>query len=97
MDSKVTFRKDEQYGIVIQKDGKDMFCPYQSAVPIPMQTSMGGMSINLMRMPCSSQCPFAEFLELDGLATYTISCGKDKITFRIDKQDKAESTILKLV
>lgn len=97
---KFTTRKDDQYGIVLQIDGKDSFCPFQTAVPVPMQSAMGGMSLSLMRMPCSSQCPFVTLTRNeDGeVNTYECRCVAERILkFFLDVEPKKDSNILRLL
>lgn len=92
-----TIRKDEQYGDVLEINGKDSICPFQTAIPLPMQTAMGGMQINLMRMPCSTQCPFALVIRNDSgeVVTYQASC-KTKEKFFITTKEQKKSPIFSI-
>jgi len=58
----------EGQGYVLFKGDERSFCPHQQ--PIPTQ-GIGGVA--LMRMPCSSNCPLAEYKEAS--KSYTIHCG----------------------
>jgi len=96
--NKYTIRKDENYGSVLVKNGLDSFCPFQAPMPIPQQTSMGTMSLSIMRMPCSSQCPHAVVVhnEKDDISYYFTECTGKISEFPLI--DTKESTpILKLV
>jgi hypothetical protein len=80
---KNSIRKDQSYTIVLQRDGKDMICPMQSALPIPQQNAMGNMTISIVRMPCCISCPHAEYNEEEKV--YTISCGHNPKSFQVEE------------
>jgi hypothetical protein len=80
---KYSLRKDPNYMMVLQRDGKDMICPMQSALPIPQQNSMGNMTISIVRMPCCMACPHAEYNEEEKV--YTISCGQKPKSFEVEE------------
>lgn len=79
---KHALRKDPNNNYVLQRDGKDMVCPMQSAVPIPQQNAMGNMTISIVRMPCCIVCPHAEYNEEE--KTYTIHCGHNPKSFDVE-------------
>jgi hypothetical protein len=86
-------RTDDSYGDVLQKDGKDCFCPFQAGLPIPVQTAMGGVGMNIMRMPCSSLCPHVKTIEHIGKNYYEISCSGKVEKFEIDEAKKGLSLV----
>lgn len=71
-----TLRDDENLGKVLQKDGKDTFCPYQAPIP---------MGDKLIRMPCSSLCPHAKLEFSDRCDLYLVSCNGITQPFHIEK------------
>lgn len=79
-------RKDESYGEVLQKEGKDCFCPFQAPLAIPMQTAMGAMSMNIMRMPCCTLCPHVRIIEHIGKKTYEIVCSGEVKKIQVDEE-----------
>lgn len=68
---KYSVLQGQQKEKILQVDGIQSICPYTA--PIPLQGNMG--QIQIMRMPCSSQCPLAELNEAE--TEYTISCGSE--------------------
>jgi hypothetical protein len=95
--SKHTIRIDENYGNVLQKDGKDTFCPFTAPLTIPMQ-SMGQMNFNVVRFPCSTSCPHACIMfPDDDNSVYSITCVGDRPqNFKLEKEVK-EAKMVKLV
>ena len=69
-----TIRKDDNYQNVLQENESDKICPFQTPVPVPMQNALGQTVFTLMRMPCSSVCPFVEITEFNSEKLYWISC-----------------------
>lgn len=63
-------KENPNYGNVLFKDGKEVFCPFQP--PVATQ-GMGGMG--LMRLPCCTNCLHAN-LEEDNEAVYDIETNK---------------------
>jgi hypothetical protein len=50
--------ENPNYGYVLLKDKKEAICPFQPAIA----TQNEGM-VNLMRIPCSTNCPMANLVE----------------------------------
>jgi hypothetical protein len=100
MKDKYTIKKDTNNGNVLVKNGIDTFCPYQSAIPVPIQSAMGGMSLNLVRMPCSTNCPFASIVSdtEEKNAIYNTSCNGDK-TFILENnsEEKKDTPLIKMI
>lgn len=94
MPVKYTLKKDSNSGDVLQKDGKDTFCPYQTAIPVPVQTSMGGVSLNMVRFPCSLNCPFAEVHECEDYSVYVTTCNGEK-RFPLFESEEQKTSILR--
>ena len=92
---KYTLKKDENYGQVLQKDGKDCFCPFQSGIAVPVQTAMGGMNMSIMRMPCSDLCPLARVKEEGSAKFYKIICSGTIEKFQLEENE--ESKVVSLV
>ena len=85
---------DANHGYVLVKDGHDSFCPFQSPTAIPTQTSMGGMSMNLMRMPCSTSCPLANYNNKE--KTYYISCGSERKLIIIEEKEEDGAKLISI-
>jgi hypothetical protein len=88
--TKYTLNKGQQGENVLMIDGRQSFCPFVD--PIPMQGQVG--QIQLMRLPCNTNCPHAE---LDNRGTYHITCGSEKVSFVISEADNSKSDILTVV
>ena len=73
---KYTLRDDKDLGKVLQKDGKDTFCPYQTPIP---------NGERLLRLPCSSLCPHAKLEFSDRCNLYLVGCGTSVVPFHIEK------------
>lgn len=90
-----TVKEDQQHGLVLVKDGKEAICPFQAA--IPTQTQMGGLAI--MRMPCSTCCPHADYFKYNDttgvVESYVITCSGHQVT--IDLDPKPLESPLKLI
>jgi hypothetical protein len=85
-----TTQKSDSYGNVLLRNGHELFCPYQPALAIPGQNSFGQMQINIQRMPCCTNCPFAELIDEwitesnTWERTYVTKCTGTNVDFDID-------------
>lgn len=55
--------------LILSKNGLNTFCPYVQ--PMRVQGNVG--QVQLVRMPCTGQCPLAEIDE--SAMTWTVNCG----------------------
>jgi hypothetical protein len=78
-----TIRKDDNYQDVLQENNADKICPFQTPVPVPMQNALGQTVFTLMRMPCSSVCPFVEITDMNQEKNYWINCTGKPLMFDI--------------
>jgi hypothetical protein len=87
--TKYTIREDANYGEVLQKNGRDAICPFQSPTAIPIQNQFGQQQIGFNRMPCSTLCPFACIGGNDS-ELYIIDCigNTDKTVLELTKEEK---------
>ena len=82
--AKYTIRKDENYGDVLLKDGKDTFCPFTAPITFPLNDN-GQMSFQLVRFPCSTNCPHANIMQDEKHPTYNITCcGERPQVFKLE-------------
>lgn len=90
-----TIKNDSNYQNVLLKEGKECICPFQNALAIPTQNSLGQMTIQITRLPCSTSCPFAEIIDEYSAEsntwgqTYTTRCTGTNVDFEIN-QEQAE-------
>jgi hypothetical protein len=73
---KYTLRDDSDIGKVLQKDGKDTFCPFQAPI---------SKDEKIFRMPCSLLCPHAKLEVSNRCDLYLISCNGITEPFHIEK------------
>ena len=78
-----TLKNDDNYGEILQQNDQDKICPFQTPVPVPMQNALGQTVITLMRMPCSTVCPFVEITEMNNEKIYWTNCTGRPISFDI--------------
>jgi len=81
-----TLKKHDNYGEILQQNDQDKICPFQSPVPVPMQNSLGQTVITLIRMPCSSVCPFVEIVSYPTFTDYYTKCNGQQLKFEITQQ-----------
>ena len=66
---------------ILMKNGLQSVCPFTQPFPMPA----GENQVNLMRVPCSTQCPHATYNEES--LTWAITCGGGvKQFFDIEKK-----------
>jgi hypothetical protein len=74
--SKYSLKLGQQKEGVLFINGVQSICPFSA--PLPFQGNVG--QIQIMRMPCSTQCPLA-FLHDD---FYQINCGNEEQSFALE-------------
>lgn len=89
-----TVKKTENHGMVLEKDGSECFCPFQSPLLMPIPNSMGGMGMTIVRMPCGTNCPHSRLIptidlknSINNRLTYEITCGGDLIKFNVTESE----------
>jgi hypothetical protein len=88
-----TIREDANYGEVLQINGKDAICPFQSPTAIPIQNQFGQQQIGFNRMPCSTVCPFAKLSDVDK-DMYVIDCRSQKKIIELENNTKESLSII---
>jgi hypothetical protein len=89
-----TVKKDN--GIVtLLINGNEAICPYKPDNVIPGQNALGQMQMNIMRTPCSTNCPFADYIESGNVIQYSIECAGMAKYFDIDETE-TDSKIINL-
>lgn len=95
-------RNDENYLKVLTVDGKDTICPFRTTVPVPQQTSLGQMTMQLVQFPCCTLCPMAEFIEdwddskKSWVKLYIVKCSGRNVEIEITENETEQKT-LKLI
>lgn len=85
MTTNYTTEKTQDNETVLMINGKESVCPFQSPVVIPQQTQFGnGMQMSVMRFPCTTGCPFADYIETENMKVYFMRCTGQQIDIDID-------------
>ena len=87
--TKYTIKKGQQGDDVLNINGVQSICPFVQALPIQGQYGQ----IQIMRLPCNSQCPHAKIFE----DNYLITCGNSTISFKLEEADENEKQTLPLI
>jgi len=82
---KYTIVKGQQKEDVLHINDLQSICPYTA--PIPFQGNVG--QVQIMRMPCSTQCPLAKVDQ----STYVVSCGNTDKVFNLTEKKEGEPLI----
>ena len=85
-----TVRIDENGNHILQKNGLDMVCPFQNALAVPQTNALHQVQMAIIKHPCSTSCPFADYFESANMTQYTIECMLVNKTFDIIEQKKIE-------
>lgn len=78
--SQYSVKLGQQKEKVLFIGGVQSICPFSA--PLPFQGSVG--QIQIMRMPCSTQCPHADCSK----DIYRINCGHQSYTFVLDSVEE---------
>lgn len=87
--------EDKQNGYVLHKDGRQVPC--HKLQPIPTQ-GFGGQ-VNLIRLPCCTQCGKATITQEEGFEVYYQSCDGMKSRFVLEEiisDNNPEAKVLKI-
>jgi hypothetical protein len=96
METIYTTVKHDQYGDVLVINGKESQCPYKPGIPVPVQSTLGQMQMQIVNFPCCTVCPHAhiEQLGLQDGDHYIISCTGEEKDIELSRADYNESNIL---
>lgn len=77
--------KTEKGVHTLQINGQNAMCPYKQDTVIPGQNALGQMQVQLMQTPCSTLCPFADYVKTENIHIYSIECTGIFKSFDIDE------------
>lgn len=80
-----TIKEDQNNGMILENEGKECFCPFQSPVAVPSQNALGQMTMTLIRMPCSSLCPHVRIIDTY-LYAYQMLCTGNEVIIPLEKK-----------
>jgi hypothetical protein len=89
--TKYSVAKGQNKESILEIDGLQSICPFTPAIPIP--GSVG--QIQIMRMPCTSNCPHASHNE----EVWLMTCSGKELKFKLEKKEeepKLESKVIHL-
>lgn len=92
---KYTIKKSQNHGMVLEKDGVETFCPFQAPLLMPIQNATGGVGMNIVRMPCGTNCPHSKVVPVIDLKDsknnsiyYEITCGNEVNRFNVEEREE---------
>ena len=80
-------------------NGVAAMCPYKPDTVVPGQNALGQMQVNVMQTPCSTLCPFADYIKTENIHQYSIECTGQFKSFYIDEtteETEKRKNIIKL-
>jgi len=98
-----SLKKDSNGHEVLIVNGKETICPFQQPIATPVQNALGQMNLQIMRFPCSTQCPlaniFEDYDEGEQLfkITYQCDCTGTPIIHEIDEEETNNDNTLKII
>lgn len=78
-------------------NGVEAMCPYKSDNLVPTQNAFGQMQMNIMRTPCSTSCPFADYIKTQNIHQYSIECTGVFKYFEIDETEEETTNKTKII
>jgi len=74
---------------VLVKNGVQSVCPFTPPFPMPA----GENQVNIMRIPCTTQCPHANFISTDNkTGSWEITCSGKTERFSIEEEENQKNT-----
>jgi hypothetical protein len=87
---KYTVNKGNPNEYVLIKNGIQSVCPFTQPFPMPV----GDNQVNIMRIPCTTQCPHANFISVDDTAgIWEITCTGVKERFIVESPEEKPEPI----
>lgn len=96
-----TLKEQPGNGLVLFLNGDQTYCPFQPGLPIPVQNTTfgGGHSIKVIRQPCSTLCPLAEYVSTEDGENETLhlKCGASALNvIKLTKEEVFQKPPLKI-
>lgn len=86
-----TVKQDEHNNAVLLINGIEATCPYKPDLTVPGQNALGQMQISIVKQPCSTNCPFADYIKTDNVHQYSIECNGIFKAFDIEEQPETNN------
>ena len=93
---KYTIKLDENNNATLLINGVEATCPYKPDLTIPQQNVMGQMQISIVKQTCTTNCPFADYVESGNITQYSIECGGMFKAFDIEENESNNNKLIKL-
>lgn len=91
---KYSVAKGNPNEFILLKNGLQSVCPFTQPFPMPA----GENQINLMRVPCSTQCPHANYISVDEKGgTWEITCTGTRERFTVEVAEEKQPIQMKSV
>ena len=82
-----TIKNDDNGNAILLINGIEAMCPYKSDTVLPGQNALGQMQFSVMRTPCSTACPFADYIKSANVHQYSTECTGQFKSFEIDETE----------
>jgi hypothetical protein len=83
-----TVKQDEQKNYVLFINGVEAICPYKNDTVMPVQNALGQTQFSVLRTPCSTICPFADYVKSANIHQYSIECTGIFKSFEIEETEE---------
>lgn len=82
-----TIKQDEQNNYVLLINGVEALCPYKNDTVVPVQNALGQTQFTILKQPCSTNCPFADYIKSTNVHQYSIECTGQFKAFDIEETE----------
>ena len=91
-----TIKHDENKNVLLLINGIEATCPYKPDLTVPAQNALGQMQISIVKQPCSTNCPFADYIKSDNVHQYSIECTGTFKAFDIEETENLTPKLLSI-
>lgn len=83
-----TTQTDEKGNVTLLINGVEAICPYKADLAIPTQNALGQMQMSIIKTPCSTNCPFADYIDTGNVKQFSIECTGVFKAFDVEEEIK---------
>jgi hypothetical protein len=91
-----TIKHDENGNAILVINGIEATCPYKPDLTVPGQNALGQMQISIVKQPCSTNCPFADYIKSENVHQYSIECTGQFKAFDIEETENKTPKLLSI-
>jgi hypothetical protein len=86
-----TIKQDDSGTVTLIINGVEATCPYKPDLLLPGQNALGQMQMSIIKQPCSTNCPFADYFKSDNIHQYSIECTGIFKAFDIEEENETKT------